>query len=121
MWNRSKLKEKAKLGVKRNYWKTVLVALLSALAVGGFAVAGGVSHSFASMPDTQSIFGNLPIDAPQNLAVANSISPAFWMLLSVFAIQSMVHRRQQFICNNKPCIIPQFKRRRQKNAVYRNL
>lgn len=86
MWNRSKLKEKAKLGVKRNYWKTVLVALLSALAVGGFAAAGGASHSFASMPDTQSIFGNLPIDAPQNPAVANSISPVFWMLLSVFAI-----------------------------------
>ena len=44
MWNRSKLKEKAKLGVKRNYWKTVIVAFLSALAVGGFAAAGGASH-----------------------------------------------------------------------------
>lgn len=85
MWNRSKLKEKAKLGVKRNYWKTVLVALLSALAVGGFAAAGGASHSFATMPDTQSVLGDLPVDAPQTLAVADAIPSAFWGILGVFA------------------------------------
>lgn len=90
MWKRSKLKEKAKAGVKRNYWKTVLVALLSALAVGGFAAAGGASSSFATMPDTQSVLGDLPIDAPQTLAVANSIPPVVWMLLSAFAVLVIV-------------------------------
>lgn len=85
MWKRSVLKEKAKAGVKRNYWKTVFVAFLSAIIVGGFAAAGGTSHSLTSMPDTQSILGELPADASQNLAVANSMPAAFWGFLGALA------------------------------------
>ena len=86
MWTRSSLKEKAKAGVKRNYWKTVFVTFLTALVIGGFAAAGGTSQTFTSMPDTQSILGELPADAQQTLAVANAVPAAFWGFLAVVGI-----------------------------------
>lgn len=79
MWNRSELKGKAKVGVKRNYWKTVFVALLSSLVIGGLGTAGYFGSAFGSAdsesaltPETQSFLGTLP--------------PAFWGFLAVFAV-----------------------------------
>lgn len=43
MWTRRELKEKGKLAFKRNYWKTVLVAILFTLVAGGMGSAGGSS------------------------------------------------------------------------------
>lgn len=79
MWNRKELKEKAKVGVKRNYWKTVFVALLSGLLAGSIGAAGHFGSAFGSAdsesaltPELQSFLGALP--------------PAFWVFLSVFAV-----------------------------------
>lgn len=46
MWNRKELKERAKLGVKRNYWKSVLVSLIFMMIVGGMGFMGGIGGSF---------------------------------------------------------------------------
>ena len=79
MWSRSQLKERAKVGVKRNYWKTVLVTLISGLIVGSLGAAGHFGSAFGSAdaesaltPELQSFLGALP--------------PAFWGFLAVFAI-----------------------------------
>ena len=37
MWTRAELKERTKASLKRNYWKTVLVAML-AMAVSGVGI-----------------------------------------------------------------------------------
>ena len=47
MWTRKELKDKAKIAFKANYWKTVLVALLLAILVGGLSGAGS-ANSFRS-------------------------------------------------------------------------
>ena len=46
MWTRKELKDKAKVSLKANYWKTVLVTLIV------LAIAGGVGgyHSTFSVP-----------------------------------------------------------------------
>lgn len=44
MWTRKELKSKAKEALKRNYWKTVLVALL-AIAISGGGAAGAAGRS----------------------------------------------------------------------------
>lgn len=77
MWSRSEIKGKAKLAVKRNYWKTVLVALSVGIAVGGAGAIGGYgskvgSGSDAAISETQSVLSTLP--------------PAFLMALGVLAV-----------------------------------
>lgn len=91
MWKRSNLKANAKLGVKRNYWKTVLVSLVMAIVVGGFAAMcsfGGAYNGMSSSnvtPDSN-VLGNLPVDAPQSVAVASAVPPVLWVILGVFAV-----------------------------------
>lgn len=48
MWNRKELKEEGKAALKRNYWKSVLVAELFSMLVGGGACGAGYSISNAS-------------------------------------------------------------------------
>ena len=43
MWTRRELKEKGKFAFKRNYWKTVLVAILFTLVAGSMGSTGGSS------------------------------------------------------------------------------
>ncbi len=43
MWVRSELKAKGKASFKANYWKSVLMALVLAIAIGGTALASGAS------------------------------------------------------------------------------
>lgn len=46
MWERKELKELAKSGVKRNYWKTVFAAFLFSVLNGGFGFLGGFFNGF---------------------------------------------------------------------------
>lgn len=43
MWTRSQLKAKGKASFKANYWKSVLMALVLAITIGGTALASGMS------------------------------------------------------------------------------
>ncbi len=43
-WSRKGLKEKAKIRLKANYWKAVLVGLLAVLIGGGGSAASGRRH-----------------------------------------------------------------------------
>ena len=47
-WSRKGLKEKAKIRLKANYWKAVLVGLLAVLIGGGSSAASGVSSGVQS-------------------------------------------------------------------------
>lgn len=47
MWSRTELKDKAKVALKRNYWKLVLVSLI-AMLVGGAAGSSSFSSDFSS-------------------------------------------------------------------------
>lgn len=58
MWNRKELKERAKLGVKRNYWKSVLVSTVFAGMIGGAGIYG--SSATNSAQDGTNIAFNSP-------------------------------------------------------------
>ncbi len=49
MWNRKDLKEKAKLSVKRNYWKAVFVSMIFAGIFGGAGCAGSTASDKSNM------------------------------------------------------------------------
>lgn len=56
MWTRRELKQKAKEALKRNYWKTVLVALFLIILGDGFSpatAAGGGNNSYSSRNEIQ--------------------------------------------------------------------
>ena len=59
MWTRKELKDKAKIAFKANYWKTVLVALLLAILVGGMSSFGSAS-SFTNPAVVGPEGGNTP-------------------------------------------------------------
>ena len=59
MWTRKELKDKAKIAFKANYWKTVLVALLLAILVGGMSSFGSAS-SFTNPAVVGPEGGNAP-------------------------------------------------------------
>ena len=59
MWTRKELKDKAKIAFKANYWKTVLVALLLAILVGGMSSFGSAS-SFTNPAALGPEGGNTP-------------------------------------------------------------
>lgn len=63
MWTRSQLKEKGKRSFKANYWKSVLVALILSLVIGGGAFVGS-NPGANSFPDTSgpAYHGNVTID-----------------------------------------------------------
>ena len=79
MWKRSSLKEKAKAGVKRNYWKSVFVALISALIVGGVGAAGHFGSALGSA-DAESAL------TPELQAFLGTLPAAFWIFLGVFSV-----------------------------------
>lgn len=56
MWTRKELKDQAKAGLKRNYWKSVLIGLLATLMAAAFAVNGKGS---ADGTDITAVFSNL--------------------------------------------------------------
>ena len=82
MWNRSQLKEKAKAGVRRNYWKSVLVSLISALMIGGVGAAGHFGNAFSSA-DSEAL-------SPEMQSFAATLPPSFWMILGAFAVLVIV-------------------------------
>ncbi|MEE1275015.1 MAG: DUF975 family protein [Olegusella sp.] len=45
MWTRSELKAKGKASFKANYWKSVLIALVLSIAIGGSAFSSGVPRT----------------------------------------------------------------------------
>lgn len=47
-WSRKELKEKAKIRLKANYWKAVLVGLLALVIGGGTSVASGASSNIGT-------------------------------------------------------------------------
>ncbi len=53
MWNRAELKAKGKEAFKRNYWPSVLVALILGLIAGGSGGSAGGSSSSATMNNLQ--------------------------------------------------------------------
>lgn len=77
-WSRKGLKEKAKIRLKANYWKAVLVGLLAVLIGGGSSAASGVSSGVQSSSTDMigdSIVNRIPY-----------ISPAGTIMIILFAL-----------------------------------
>ena len=77
-WSRKGLKEKAKIRLKANYWKAVLVGLLAVLIGGGGSAASGVSSGVQSSSTDvigDSIVNRIPY-----------ISPAGTIMIILFAL-----------------------------------
>ncbi len=68
MWTRSQLKEKGKKSFKANYWKSVLIALLLSLVIGGGALVNlGYNPSGAFDSSNPTHAGNLNVE--DNVAI----------------------------------------------------
>lgn len=77
-WSRKGLKEKAKIRLKANYWKAVLVGLLAVLIGGGSSSASGVASGVQSSSTDvigDSIVNRIPY-----------ISPAGTIMIILFAL-----------------------------------
>lgn len=77
-WSRKGLKEKAKIRLKANYWKAVLVGLLAVLIGGGSSAASGVA-SGAQSSSTDVIGDSIVNRIPY-------ISPAGTIMIILFAL-----------------------------------
>lgn len=93
MWKRKDLKSKAKLGVKRNYWKSVLAALLFSMAVGGVGVASGIGGSFGSFASNSasSEFDSLFAMIPPSVIIALVVIAVAAIALAVFVSIALIN------------------------------
>ena len=105
-WSRKGLKEKAKIRLKANYWKAVLVGLLAVLIGGGSSAASGVSSGVQSSSTDMigdSIVNRIPYISPAGtimiilfaLAVA-CIAIAIAIVLNVLLINPLEIGRNRF-------------------------
>ena len=105
-WSRKGLKEKAKIRLKANYWKAVLVGLLAVLIGGGGSAASGVSSGVQSSSTDvigDSIVNRIPYISPAGtimiilfaLAVA-CIAIAIAIVLNVLLINPLEIGRARF-------------------------
>ena len=105
-WSRRGLKEKAKIRLKANYWKAVLVGLLAVLIGGGSSAASGVSSGVQSSSTDvigDSIVNRIPYISPAGtimiilfaLAVA-CIAIAIAIVLNVLLINPLEIGRNRF-------------------------
>lgn len=76
-WNRKELKEKAKLRLKANYWKAVLVGLITVL-LGG---AASSSYEFSSRADSITESGSSYLDGIVKIPLAGIIAIGFFILI----------------------------------------
>lgn len=82
--NRAAIKERAKFVFKATYWKSVLVAFVASLLVGG--VGGGTSSRLVNS-DTAEMFTDLDFSNPQVLSLFFSI---FIMMMGLFLVALIV-------------------------------
>lgn len=82
MWTRKELKEQAKAGLKRNYWKAVLVTVLFWMllgSTGGGAAAGVAASAGSAAGDGGSLWGYV-------LAFLHETAPGLLTALIVIAV-----------------------------------
>ena len=82
-WNRKELKEKAKLRLKANYWKAVLVGLITVL-IGGTASVSEKFSSSGSSAETSGAAGSSIAGAIPPIPLAGII--AIGIFAVVFAL-----------------------------------
>lgn len=90
MWNRKELKKRAKLGVKRNYWKSVLVSLIFVMIVGGMGFMGGIGGSFIGTSSNSGMTPELESAISAASAAVLPIVGVIAIIVVVFVIFSTV-------------------------------
>lgn len=90
MWNRKELKERAKLGVKQNYWKSVLVSLIFVMTVGGMGFMGGMCSSFIGTSSNSGMTPELESAISAAPAAVLAIVGVTAIIAVVFVIFSIV-------------------------------
>ena len=90
MWTRKELKDRAKITLKANYWKAVLVSLiLSFLTGGGGSSAGNsASESYKSASGGASLFSG--VDPNVLAAVLSAIVVAVLVILAISFVLSLL-------------------------------
>ena len=90
MWTRKELKDRAKITLKANYWKAVLVSLiLSFLTGGGGSNAGNsASESYKSASGGDSLFSG--VDPNVLAAVLSAIVVAVLVILAISFVLSLL-------------------------------
>ena len=90
MWTRKELKDRAKITLKANYWKAVLVSLiLSFLTGGGGSSAGNsASESYKSASGGDSLFSG--VDPNVLAAVLSAIVVAVLVILAISFVLSLL-------------------------------
>lgn len=79
-WNRKELKEKAKLRLKANYWKAVLVGLLAVFVGGGSSAMSGVTSGMSSA-ESSNMAGSAFADGIGQIPVAGIIAMTVFLLI----------------------------------------
>ena len=79
-WNRKELKEKAKLRLKANYWKAVLVGLITVL-IGGTASVSDTFSSAGSSAETSGAAGGSMAAAIPHIPLAGIIAIGIFVVV----------------------------------------
>ena len=97
-WNRKELKEKAKLRLKANYWKAVLVGLLAVFVGGGSSAMSGVTSGMSSA-ESSNMAGSAFADGIGHIPVAGIIAMTIFLLIFFMIIFVIAFALQILLIN----------------------
>lgn len=97
-WNRKELKEKAKCRLKANYWKAVLVGMLTLLIVGGVSSISGVT-SGTSSAESSEMAGNTFMGEITQIPMTGIIAIVLFVFAFVLIAMVIAVALQALVCN----------------------
>ena len=97
-WNRKELKEKAKLRFKANYWKAVLVGLIS-LLLGGAASSSYGFSSGANSAEASNVAGNSIVEGIRHVPVASIIAITLFIVVFMLLVLACAFLLSAFFFN----------------------
>lgn len=97
-WNRKELKEKAKIRLKANYWKAVLVGMLTLLIGGGSSAMSGVTSGMSSA-ESSNMAGSAFADGIGHIPVAGIIAMTIFLLIFFMIIFVIAFALQILLIN----------------------
>lgn len=97
-WNRKELKEKAKVRLKANYWKAVLVGLIS-LLIGVTASSSYKFSSGGSSAEAAGAAGGTLVEGIRQIPVAGIIAIGLFALIFMLIVIAMVLLLNAFFFN----------------------
>ena len=97
-WTRKELKEKAKCRLKANYWKSVLVGMLTLLIVGSAAGVSGVTSGTSSSASSE-MAGSTFMGGITQIPMAGKIAIVLFVFAFVLIAMVIAVALQVLVCN----------------------